>query len=166
MRPEIFAALLVLARTGSRIGDTWSQSDFCAQVKGASDEHPVTYTHPETGLKRTYGTEAGRRACAWHCLTYTATQAVAVTVGTRALGIRLRPAAAVTAAAVSFGTHYLADRRVPGGFLETLARKTGKGAFWELADHGINGTFHLDSAWHHGWETLAALVATTRATSR
>ncbi|WP_030019331.1 DUF4097 family beta strand repeat-containing protein [Streptomyces monomycini] len=48
----------------------------------------------------------------------------------------------------------------------TLARKTGKGAFWDLADHGINGTFHLDGAWHHGWETLAALIATTKATSR
>ncbi|KOT79208.1 hypothetical protein ADK70_31520 [Streptomyces rimosus subsp. pseudoverticillatus] len=50
--------------------------------------------------------------------------------------------------------------------LETLARHTGKGAFWDLADHGINGTFNLDSAWHHGWETVAALVATRQATSR
>ncbi|MFD0229654.1 hypothetical protein ACWGPD_09540 [Streptomyces hirsutus] len=28
------------------------------------------------------------------------------------------------------------------------------------------GAFHLDSAWHHGWETVAAVVATTKATTR
>jgi hypothetical protein len=28
-----------------------------------------------------------------------------------------------------------------------------------------NGAFHLDSAWHHGWETAEALAA-TKATTR
>ncbi len=71
------------------------------------------------------------------------------------------------ALAISFGTHYAADRRVPGeGLLEKLATKTGKGGFYKLADFGMNGAFHLDSAWHHGWETVAAVVATTKATSR
>ncbi|MEV7129672.1 hypothetical protein [Streptomyces sp. NPDC093260] len=50
--------------------------------------------------------------------------------------------------------------------LERIATKTGKGGFYKLADFGMNGAFHLDSAWHHGWETLAALVATTKATTR
>ncbi|GGY96979.1 hypothetical protein GCM10010300_46190 [Streptomyces olivaceoviridis] len=31
---------------------------------------------------------------------------------------------------------------------------------------GMNGAFHLDSAWHHGWEAVASLVATTKATIR
>ncbi|MET7695250.1 hypothetical protein ABZT06_46420 [Streptomyces sp. NPDC005483] len=77
------------------------------------------------------------------------------------------PGAAAAALALSLGTHYIADRRVPGeGVLEKIATKTGKGGFYKLADFGINGAFHLDSAWHHGWETVAALIATTKATSR
>jgi hypothetical protein len=112
------------------------------------------------------------RQCTTHlqtienCLTYTATQALAVGAGARVLGIRLHPGAAAAALALSFVTHYAADRRVPGGLLETLATKTGKGNFWGLADHGINGAYCLDSAWHHGWETAAALIATTGATIR
>ncbi|MFE7706355.1 hypothetical protein ACFU6I_11260 [Streptomyces sp. NPDC057486] len=35
-----------------------------------------------------------------------------------------------------------------------------------LADFGMNGAFHLDSSWHHGWETFAALIAATKATTR
>ncbi|MFJ7494520.1 hypothetical protein ACIQZB_25590 [Streptomyces sp. NPDC097727] len=50
--------------------------------------------------------------------------------------------------------------------LEKLADKTGKTNLYKLADFGMNGAFHLDSLWHHGWETVAALIATTKATSR
>jgi hypothetical protein len=153
-RSALFAAVLGLGRAGSNIGDHFVQSDYCARVKGATDDKPV------------HGTADGIKACAWHCLTYTATQALAVGAGARILGIRLHPGAAAAALALSFVTHYAADRRVPGGLLETLATKTGKGNFWRLADHGINGAYCLDSAWHHGWETAAALVATTGATTR
>jgi hypothetical protein len=87
--------------------------------------------------------------------------------GARALGIKVHPVAAAAALAISFGTHYAADRRVVGkGLLEKIATKTGKGGFYTLASHGINGAFHLDAAWHHGWETVAALIATTKATTR
>ncbi|MFE9360328.1 hypothetical protein ACFYPB_40525 [Streptomyces olivaceoviridis] len=162
-----FAALLGLTRTGSKLGDFWIQSDFCARVKGASDEAPVTYEDPCTSEKTTHGTADGRKACLHHCLTYTATQAIVAGLGARVLGIRVHPGAAAAALALSFGTHYIADRRVPGkGVLERLAIKTGKGSFYKLADFGMNGAFHLDSAWHHGWETIAALIATTNATSR
>ncbi|WP_326695713.1 hypothetical protein [Streptomyces sp. NBC_01766] len=162
----VFAAVLGLGRAGSKIGDFWSQSDWCAQVKGASDTAPVIYENPVTKTKSTHGTVDGRRACIHHCLTYTATQAAFVGVGSWVLGIRLHPGAAVTALAVSGITHYIADRRVPGGVLETLATKTGKGSFYKLAAHGLNGAFHLDSSWHHGWETVAALIAATKATAR
>ncbi|WP_333746245.1 hypothetical protein [Streptomyces sp. IBSBF 2950] len=166
-RPAVFAALLGLARAGSAIGDFWVQNDFCARVKGASDDVPVTYVDPVTEDKTVHGTADGRKACLHHCLTYTATQAIIAGAGARALGIRVHPGAAAAALAVSFGTHYAADRRVPGkGLLEKIATRTGKGGFYRLADYGINGAFHLDGAWHHGWETVAALIATAKATTR
>ncbi|WP_030739248.1 hypothetical protein [Streptomyces sp. NRRL F-2890] len=160
-RSAVFAAVLGLTRAASAIGDFWVQNDWCARVKGASDDAPVTYENPATGEKTTHGTTDGRKACLHHCLTYTATQAVVVGAGARVLGIRLHPGAAAAALALSLGTHYAADRRVPGGLVETLAKKAGKGSFFGLADHGMNGAFHLDSTWHHGWETVAALIATT-----
>ncbi|WP_331719994.1 hypothetical protein [Streptomyces sp. NBC_00147] len=164
-RPAVFAALLGLARAASAAGDFWVQTDYCARVKGASDDHQVTYEDPATGEKTTHGTTDGRTACLHHCLTYTATQAIVAGAGARALGIKVHPVAAAAALAVSFGTHYAADRRVPGkGLLETIATKTGKGGFYRLADFGMNGAFQLDAAWHHGWETVAALIATTKAT--
>ncbi|MEW1724705.1 hypothetical protein [Streptomyces sp. NPDC093109] len=162
----VFAALLGLGRAGAALGDFWVQNDFCARVKGATDQTPVTYEDPESKKKTTHGTADGRKACLHHCLTYTATQAAAAGIGARALGIRIHPGAAAAALALSGITHYIADRRVPGGVLETLAEKTGKGALYRLADHGLNGAFHLDNSWHHGWETLAALIATTKATAR
>ncbi|MFE3685365.1 hypothetical protein ACFXPM_19240 [Streptomyces sp. NPDC059095] len=166
-RPAVFAALLGLTRAASAIGDFWMQSDFCARVKGASDDHPVTYQDPVTERETVHGTADGRSACLHHCLTYTATQALVAGAGARALGIRVHPAAATAALALSFGTHYAADRRVPGkGLLEKIAIKTGKGDFYRLASHGMSGAFHLDAAWHHGWETAAALIATTKATTR
>ncbi|MFI8191986.1 hypothetical protein ACIF8T_24895 [Streptomyces sp. NPDC085946] len=136
-------------------------------MKGASDDHPVTYQDPVTGQETTHGTADGRKACLLHCLTYTATQALVAGAGARVLGIRVHPGAAAAALAVSFSTHYAADRRVPGkGLLEKIATKTGKTNFYKLADFGMNGAFHPDSAWHHGWETVAALIATTKATTR
>ncbi|MFZ4176680.1 hypothetical protein ACOZCI_20635 [Streptomyces griseoincarnatus] len=166
-RPAAFAALLGLTRAASAIGDFWVQNDFCARVKGASDDVLVTYEDPATKEKTTHGTADGRKACLHHCVTYTATQAIVAGLGARALGIRVHPGAAAAALALSFGTHYIADRRVPGhGVLEKLADKTGKTNFYKLASHGMNGAFHLDNSWHHGWETVAALIATTKATTR
>ncbi len=154
-------------RHAQKAATIWVQNDFCARVKGASDDHPVTYEDPVTEKKTVHGTADGRKACLHHCLAYTATQAIVAGAGARALGIRVHPAAAAAALAISFGTHYAADRRVPGkGLLERIATKTGKGGFYKLADFGINGAFHLDGAWHHGWETAAALVATIGAKTR
>ncbi|MGR3935204.1 hypothetical protein [Streptomyces sp. BRA346] len=123
----VFAALLGLARAGAKLGDFWIQDSFCAQVKGASDAAPVTYEHPETKEKTTHGAADGRNACLHHCVTYTATQAVVAGIGARALGIRVHPGAAAAALAVSGITHYIADRRVPGGVLETLLRFSVRG---------------------------------------
>ena len=151
-RAARFASAYALLRGSADVADLWIQSDWCAQAKAATDKAPVT-THDAHGHAVVNGTADGRRACAWHVTTYTATQGLALIVGTRALGIRLHPAAIAGALLLSAGTHYAADRRVPGGLLQRLADRTGKGRFYRLADHGLNG------AWHHGWETLAAIVA-------
>lgn len=55
-------------RHAKKAATIWFQSDFCARVKGSSDEAPVTYEHPETQAKSTHGTADGRKACLHHCL--------------------------------------------------------------------------------------------------
>lgn len=150
-RPARFAAVYALLRASAAIGDHWIQTDRCARIKGATDDAPVTLVDPATDTKTVHGTDDGRRACAFHCLTYTATQGLALAAGSRALGLRLRPGPVAVALAISYATHYAADRRVPGGLLQ------------RLADHGINGAYALDAAWHHGWETLAAIAASAPA---
>ncbi|WP_260616309.1 hypothetical protein ACPZ13_00585 [Streptomyces sp. IPPR8] len=126
-RPAAFAALLGLTRAASAIGDFWVQNDFRARVKGASDDAPVTYEDPATKEKTTHGTADGRKACLHHCVTYTATQAIVAGFGARALGIRVHPGAAAATLALSFGTHYIADRRVPGhGDLRELHQVHGR----------------------------------------
>ncbi|MFB7763560.1 hypothetical protein [Streptomyces xiamenensis] len=165
-RPAAFAAVLGLTRAASNLGDHIVQDDFCACVKSATDDAPVRYAANPGDEPSVNGTAAGRRACAWHCFTYVTTQAAVVGLGTRVLGIRLHPGAAAAATVLSFASHYAVDRRVPGGLVETLAAKAGKKNFFRKADHGINGVYLMDRALHHGFETLAALIAITKATSR
>ncbi len=153
-----FATAYILLRAAADIADHWVQSDRCAQTKGATDTAPVAYTDEKTGENWVKGTVEGRSACVWHCVTYVATQGLFLTAGSRAVGIRLRPEALVAGLAFSGITHYIADRRVPGGVLQRLARITGKARFHELADHGMNGAYLLDQSWHHGAETIAALI--------
>ena len=161
-RAAQFAATYALLRAAADVGDHWVQSDVCAQAKGATDDRPVITVDEETDTKTTHGTVAGRRACLSHCLTYTATQGLALAAGSRVLGLRLKPAAVVAALAVSGATHYAADRRIPGGLLERLAARSGKGRFYRLAAGGLCGSYLLDQAWHHGWETVAALIAASK----
>uniref|UniRef100_UPI003F491B79 hypothetical protein n=1 Tax=Streptomyces sp. CA-136453 TaxID=3240050 RepID=UPI003F491B79 len=161
-RPIAFAAAYALLRAAADHADHWGQSDFDAQCKGATDAAPVECTH-EDGTKVTVGTAGGRRACLHHVLQYSATQGLVLAAGTRVLGIRLHPAAFAAALAVSGLTHYAADRRVPKGLLQRLAKATGKERFYKLADHGMNGAYCLDQSWHHSWETLAAAVASIKA---
>ncbi|WP_331741445.1 hypothetical protein OG760_37705 (plasmid) [Streptomyces sp. NBC_00963] len=49
-------------RHSKKAATIWIQSDFCAQVKGASsDDHPVTYKDLATKKTTTHGTVDGRR---------------------------------------------------------------------------------------------------------
>lgn len=136
MMPATFAAVFIALYVGHQVGDHWIQSDHQAKHKA------------ETGT-------AGRLACAAHVGTYTATQAVTVALAAWALGLTLSPALVATGFAISALTHYIADRRVP---LRILADTTGKGAFWRLAQAGMNGAYQLDQSWHIGWLFVAALV--------
>ncbi len=52
LRPDVFAAVLGLARTASKIGACWVQNDFCVRVKGASDDWPDTYEDPATSMEQ------------------------------------------------------------------------------------------------------------------
>ncbi|MFH8642282.1 hypothetical protein [Streptomyces goshikiensis] len=165
-RTAAFAAVLGLTRAAAAVGDHWIQDDYCAQVKRATDAAPVRYEDEKTETTTKHGTAHGRRACAWHCITYSATQALAVTAGARVLGIRLNPAAALAGLAISGLTHYAADRRVPDGLLQTIAERTGKGRFFALADYGLNGAYLLDASFHQACETVGALVATIGSNER
>ena len=138
-----FAASYALLRAAADVADHWVQTDHQAAAKGQHDHNPGQ------------SSAAGRRACAAHVATYTATQAAVLLAGTRVLGIRLRPGRVAAALALSAATHYVADRREP---LRRLADATGSRAFVRLADHGMNGAYCLDQAWHHFFETAAALV--------
>ncbi|WP_236246862.1 hypothetical protein [Streptomyces sp. CC210A] len=68
-RSALFAAVLGLGRAGSNVGDHFVQSDYCARVKGATDDKPVYLTTDDPDAEPTvHGTSDGIKACAWHCL--------------------------------------------------------------------------------------------------
>ncbi|BFV58726.1 hypothetical protein KCMC57_up38300 [Kitasatospora sp. CMC57] len=123
---------------------TWRTTDHQASNKGQHDHNDGQ------------SSAAGRRACAAHVATYTATQTAALLLGSRVLGVRLRPGPVAVALALSAATHYAADRREP---LRRLADATGKAKFVRLTDFGMNGAYALDQAFHHTFETAAALIA-------
>ncbi|MFG3050182.1 hypothetical protein ACGFZP_04380 [Kitasatospora sp. NPDC048239] len=144
VRAARFAAAYALLRASADVADHWIQSDHQARIKGQHDRNEGQ------------SSAAGRRACVAHVAAYTATQGAVLLAGTRLLGIRLRLGPVAAALALSAVTHYIADRREP---LRRLADATGKSTFVRLADHGMNGGYLLDQAWHHAFETCAALIA-------
>ncbi|WP_327067806.1 hypothetical protein [Kitasatospora sp. NBC_01302] len=143
VRAARFAAAYALLRAAADVADHWIQSDHQAQTKGQHD-----HTEGQSSA-------AGHRACAAHVASYTATQGAVLLAGGAVLGLRLRPAPVAAALALSAVTHYIADRREP---LRRVADATGKANFVRLADHGMNGAYALDQAWHHAFETAAALI--------
>ncbi|BFV58278.1 hypothetical protein KCMC57_up33820 [Kitasatospora sp. CMC57] len=143
VRAARFAAVYALLRASADLADHWVQTDHQASNKGQHDHNGQS-------------SAAGRRACAAHVATYTATQTAALLLGSRVLGVRLRPGPVAVALALSAVTHYAADRREP---LRRLAEATGSGPFYRLTDFGMNGAYALDQAFHHAVETAAALIA-------
>jgi hypothetical protein len=149
MNAATFAVLFIALYVGHTVGDHWVQTDGQAKNKGL---------HGKDATK-------GRFACITHCCTYTATQCVTVLLAVTVLNITANPYAIVAGFAVSFITHYIADRRKP---LERLARIIpGKHAFWTLGvpragmdDNPSLGTgaYTLDQSWHIAWLFVATLV--------
>ncbi|MFF7457919.1 hypothetical protein [Kitasatospora sp. NPDC008115] len=143
-RAARFAAVYALMRAAADVADHWIQTDHQAATKAQHDDSPE-----QSGA-------AGRRACAAHVASYTATQAAVLLIGNHTLGLGLRSSRITTALALSAASHYAADRR---RLLYRLARATKGGRFVDLADRGMNGAYLMDQAWHHGFEAFAAVIA-------
>lgn len=138
-----FAAVYAALTASHEVADHWVQIDAHAGAKGQSGRE-------------------GTVACAKHVATYTATQALALAVANRKLGLKLSPRRAALALAVSAATHYVADRQgghwrdeKPRGIVR-LAAVTGHSG-WLQRDPGAG--YLMDQSWHKGWIAAAALLA-------
>lgn len=145
-RTAKFAAVYALMRMAADLGDHWIQSDHQAVTKGQHDENEGQ------------SSRAGRIACSAHVATYTATQALVLVAGSRAMGFKLSPGRVAAALALSAGTHWWADRRI---HLKALAAATGKENFYGLGGP-LGGNYALDQAFHHLFETAAAAIAASK----
>lgn len=140
-----FGGVFALLHTGHTIGDHWVQTDAEAQRKGDDSDE-------------------GRRACATHVATLTATQALALAAGALVTRERLNPRYVALGLAVNAATHYAADRR-DHGILPKLADKlswAGKSEFYRCGDPKAapcgTGAYALDQAWHIGWAAISAAI--------
>lgn len=149
------ASAAFLLHAAGKVGDYWIQRGLHAKIKGAYDDEPVILKD-EAGVETVYKTAEGRRACAHHVITYTATQAFALAVGNRVLGLGISPARMAAGLAISGATHFIADRRRP---IKRLAEMVGpeKAEFYAM-QAPICGSLELDQATHRGCEAIAALV--------
>lgn len=135
-RRTAYPAVYALLRIAADVADHWVQSDHQAQHKA------------KPGLE-------GHVALAGHVASYTATQAAALLIGNRALGLGLRGRNMAAALALSGATHYLIDRRWP---VRRMAEAADKGAFYQLGGP-LGGAYLLDQATHHLCEGAAAFLA-------
>lgn len=135
-RRAAYPAAYALLRVAADVADHWVQTDHQAQHKAKPGRE-------------------GHAALARHVASYTATQAAALLVGNRLLGLGLRPRSMAAALALSGATHYVIDRRWP---VRRTAEATGKGRFYELGGP-LGGAYLLDQATHHLAEAVAAYVA-------
>ena len=141
-----FAAIFGTLYAAHQVADHHVQRDVDAQVKG--------WPGPE-----------GRKACARHVASYTATAAVTLAATNRITQAGIRPGRALAALAFSALTHYVIDRREP---LRRFAESTGHGDFYRLGqprpgrdDNPTLGTgaYALDQSAHVGCLLVAAWIA-------
>jgi hypothetical protein len=131
-----FAAVAVTLYAAHQAGDYWVQTSGQAARKGLPGW-------------------PGRRACAAHVGTYTATLAVFLAVAAWWLRLPLSALWMLAGLAVSAVTHYFADRRKP---LERVARLIGSGGFYRTGEGLATGVALLDQAWHWCWLFVSALI--------
>ncbi|MBN1173775.1 MAG: DUF3307 domain-containing protein [Micromonosporaceae bacterium] len=129
----VFATVLITLVAAHQVGDHWVQTQSQAERKSLPGW-------------------AGRRACAAHVATYTATALVAVLAVAWRTGLPLGAVHLGAGLAVSAVSHYLIDRRTP---LITMCRWLGKSPVW-LSQQG--GFYAMDQSWHHGWLLIATLI--------
>lgn len=103
----------------------------------------------------------GRRACAAHVATLTATQALTLALGARIVGEKLGARRMAAGLAVNAALHYWADRR---STLARLADRVGKSEFYDLGDPKAaptgTGAYALDQAFHIGALAITAAIIT------
>lgn len=131
-----FAAVAAVFYAAHQAGDYWVQTSPQAMKKGLP------------GWK-------GRKACAAHVATYTATLALFLAASAWWLGLPLAAGNVAAGLAVSAVTHYVSGRRTP---LARLADLTGKGGFYRAGTGLATGAALLDQAWHYCWLLISALV--------
>lgn len=143
--PVCFAAVFAALFVAHQVADHWVQTEHQAAGKGAPGW-------------------SGRRACAMHVATYTATALLALIALVVATGLPLSAGRVAIGLAVSAVTHYLADRRIP---LKRLAALTGHARFYAVGvprpsrdDNPSLGTgaYALDQSFHYAWLFVAALI--------
>jgi hypothetical protein len=133
---------LLVAHT---VADHWVQTDAQARNKGLPGW-------------------PGRRACAAHVASYTATLLVFVLALMFIFRLPLNPEGIALGLLVSAASHYWADRRF------TLARfceRLGKDKFYHLGQPRLNkddnstlgtGAYALDQSWHWFWIFVTTIV--------
>jgi len=131
-----FAAVAAVFYAAHQAGDYWVQTGTQAAEKGLP------------GWK-------GRKACAAHVASYTATLAASLAAAAWWLGLPLSPWNIIAGLTVSAVTHYVSDRRTP---LARLAGATGKGGFYRAGAGLATGAALLDQAWHWAWLMISALI--------
>lgn len=145
--PAAFACVFIALYVGHHVADHWVQTGWQALNKSS-----LTWT--------------GRRACASHVASLTATKALFLLVTAAVVDLHLSLGWTAGAFLVDAVSHYWADRR---RHLKKLARAVGKGGYWThctvlrhsstgAADTGPGtGAFHLDQSWHFFWIGASSL---------
>ena len=146
MSALIFSAVFAALYAAHMLADHWTQTHHQAMTKGRPGW-------------------AGRRTCAAHVLSHTATAAALLAVTAWRTGLHLDPTRTALALLVSAVSHYWADRRTT---LARLAGVLGKQGFFDLGaprpGHDDNpslgtGAYALDQSWHITFLFIAALIA-------
>jgi len=142
MRLGQFGGVYAALHAGHTVGDYWTQTSRCAEVKGKPGKD-------------------GQRACAIHVATLTATQAVFLAMACVATGERLSARRVVAGLAVNAISHYAMDRRDHGVMphLCRALRRYGKEDFAQVGKGSLaSGAALLDQAFHIGFLAIAAAL--------
>lgn len=138
-----FASAYAALTASHEFADHWVQIDSQAMAKGQPGP-------------------AGVRACVAHVATYTATQAAALLLVNRSLGLKLTARRGVAALAISAVTHYVVDRQGghwrdenPRGIVRLAAATGHRG--WLQRDP-LAG-YLMDQSFHKACIAIAAAVA-------